>query len=59
LRFISATLVTVAVLGEPVGATALAILILKETPTVSEIGGGILILAGIFIAFSKNETLQE
>ena len=59
LRFISATLVTIAVLGEPVGATALAVLILKETPTLSEIGGGILILAGIFIAFRKNETPQE
>jgi drug/metabolite transporter (DMT)-like permease len=56
LRFISATLVTVAVLGEPVGAIALAIPILKEIPTLSEIGGGILILAGIFIAFSKNES---
>ncbi|MBA7604583.1 hypothetical protein ES703_11708 [subsurface metagenome] len=58
LRFISATLVTVAVLGEPVGATALALLILNETPTPSEIGGGILILAGIFIAFRKNEMLR-
>ena len=56
LRFISATLVTVAVLGEPVGATALAIPILKETPTITEIGGGILILGGIFIAFRKNQT---
>ncbi|MBI2849441.1 MAG: DMT family transporter [Chloroflexi bacterium] len=56
LRFISATLVTVAVLGEPVGATILASVILKEPPTLSEVGGGILILAGIFIAFRKNET---
>ncbi len=59
LRFISATLVTVAVLGEPVGATTLAVFILKETPTISEIGGGILILSGIFIAFSKNELPRE
>lgn len=55
LRFISATLVTIAVLGEPVGATTLAFFILKETPSLSEIGGGILILAGIFIAFRKNQ----
>ncbi|OGO23682.1 MAG: hypothetical protein A2Z28_05930 [Chloroflexi bacterium RBG_16_51_9] len=59
LRFISATLVTIAVLGEPVGATTLAFLILKEPPTISEIGGGILILTGIFIAFRKNETAKE
>ena len=59
LRFISATLVTIAVLGEPVGATILASLILKEPPTLSEIGGGILILAGIFIAFRKSEMQPE
>ena len=54
LRFVSATLVTIAVLGEPVGATALAYLILDEVPTWTEIGGGILILAGIFFAFRKS-----
>jgi len=53
LRFVSATLVTIAVLGEPVMATALAFLILDEVPTWTEIGGGILILAGIFVAFRK------
>ncbi len=53
LRFVSATLVTIAVLGEPVGATALAYLILDEVPTWTEIGGGILILAGIFVAFRR------
>lgn len=53
LRFVSATLVTIAVLGEPVLATTLAFLILNETPTLTEICGGILILAGIFVAFRK------
>jgi len=58
LRFIPATLVTIAILGEPVGATALAYLILNEAPSLSEFGGGFLILAGIFIAFRKNEMLR-
>jgi len=58
LRFVPATLVTIAVLGEPVGATALAFLILNEAPTLSEICGGILILVGIFIAFRKREMLR-
>ena len=58
LRFVSATLVTIAVLGEPVVATALAFLILNEAPTLSEIGGGILILVGIFVAFRKSEMLR-
>ncbi|MFC1912252.1 DMT family transporter [Chloroflexota bacterium] len=54
LRFVSTTLVTIAVLGEPVGATTLAYLILDEAPTWTEIGGGILILSGIFVAFHRS-----
>jgi len=54
LRFVSATLVTIAVLGEPVVATALAYFILDETPTLSEVIGGVLILGGIFIAFRRS-----
>jgi drug/metabolite transporter (DMT)-like permease len=56
LRFVSATLVTIAVLGEPVGATILAFFILDEVPTWSEIVGGVLILAGIFVAFRRGGT---
>ena len=58
LRFMPATMVTIAVLGEPVGATILAFAILKEVPTVFEIIGGILILGGIGLAFSKNSTIS-
>ncbi|HEY90360.1 MAG TPA: DMT family transporter [Dehalococcoidia bacterium] len=54
LRFVSATLVTIAVLGEPVLATAFAFAILDEAPTITEIIGGTLILAGIFVAFRKS-----
>jgi drug/metabolite transporter (DMT)-like permease len=53
LRFVPATLVAVAVLGEPVGATLWAFLFLHEVPTPSELVGGALILAGIFLAMSK------
>ncbi len=53
LRFVSATLVTIAVLGEPVLATALAFAILDEVPTLTEIIGGILIMSGIFVAFRR------
>jgi len=51
LRFLPATMVTIAVLGEPVGATLLAIPVLSEVPTLSEVAGGALILMGIAIAF--------
>jgi len=48
VRFIPVTFVSVAILGEPVGATILGYFILGEAPTLSEIAGGLLILAGIF-----------
>ena len=53
LRFLPATMVTVAVLGEPVGASLLAWLVLAEAPTSLEFGGGALMLAGIAVAFLK------
>jgi drug/metabolite transporter (DMT)-like permease len=49
VRLVPAILVSVAILGEPVGATILGGLILNESPTTSEILGGILIIAGIFM----------
>ncbi len=59
LRFVSATLVTVAVLGEPELATALAYFILNEAPTLSEVIGGVLILDGIFVAFRHSDIHVE
>jgi len=53
LRYVPATMVTIATLGEPVGATALAYIILGEVPAILEIVGGVLILGGIALAFSK------
>lgn len=55
LRFVPATLVTVAILGEPVAATGWARLILNETPTLSQVVGGALILSGIGVAFWKRK----
>ena len=48
VRLIPVTFVSVAILGEPVGATLLGYFILSEVPTANEIVGGLLILAGIF-----------
>jgi len=50
LKYVSATFVTVTLLGEPIGATLLAIPLLSQVPTWSRIVGGICILAGIFLA---------
>jgi drug/metabolite transporter (DMT)-like permease len=50
LGYVSAALVSVALLCEPVGATLLAYLLLGETPTILKLFGAILILIGVYIA---------
>jgi drug/metabolite transporter (DMT)-like permease len=48
LGYLPAVAVTIAVLGEPVGATVLAAVVLEEWPTPAEVGGAILILVGVY-----------
>lgn len=50
LKYVPAAFVSLALLGEPVGTTVLAVLILREAPAALEIGGGVMILAGIYLA---------
>lgn len=50
LRHLSAPVVSVTILGEPVGSTILAYLILREAPTLLKVGGGALILGGIYFS---------
>ena len=52
LKYVSAPTVAMAVLGEPVGTTLLAWLILKTPPAPFEIAGGVIICAGIYLAIS-------
>lgn len=53
LAYIPVGLVAVVLLGEPVGATILAAIFLKEIPTAFELIGGSIILLGIFVASRK------
>jgi drug/metabolite transporter (DMT)-like permease len=53
LGYVSATLVTVAILGEPIGSTLLAWLVLGEAPGYNVVLGGALILAGIYLAIAS------
>lgn len=53
LRLMPATSVSVAILGEPVGAALLGWGILGEMPTTNEILGGILVLGGVFIVMRR------
>ncbi|MHC1784547.1 MAG: DMT family transporter [Anaerolineaceae bacterium] len=50
LKYLPASYVSIAVLGEPVGSSILAMIFLREAPTALEIAGGVLILAGILIS---------
>lgn len=58
LKTLSATFVSIALLGEPIGTIILAYLFLHESPSVLEVGGGLLILAGILIASMGNNKKQ-
>lgn len=49
LAYVPAAMVAVAILGEPVGATALAALVLREMPSAFEIAGALLVLAGVYV----------
>jgi drug/metabolite transporter (DMT)-like permease len=50
LKYLPASFVSVTLLGEPIGSTVLAFLILGESPTWFKIGGAVLILMGIWMA---------
>jgi drug/metabolite transporter (DMT)-like permease len=50
LRYLPAAFVSVTLLSEPVGSILLAYLLLSETPGLLELGGGLIILAGIYIS---------
>jgi drug/metabolite transporter (DMT)-like permease len=50
LKYIPVSLVSVTLMGEPVGSTVLAYFILGEQPGWIKIGGAVLILAGIWLA---------
>ncbi|GAP11218.1 predicted permease, DMT superfamily [Bellilinea caldifistulae] len=54
LRYLPATFVSLALLGEPVGATILAMIFLRETPLLNEVIGGGMILGGIYLASLAN-----
>lgn len=56
LGYLPASLISVTVLSEPIGATILALLILGETPTALTILGGLLILVGIFISAQTGDS---
>jgi drug/metabolite transporter (DMT)-like permease len=63
LGYLPAVSVTIAVLGEPVGATVLGALFLDEQPTVVQVLGGVLVLAGVYLGlratFGRDEAARR
>ena len=53
LKYLPAALVSISLLGEPVGSTALAFVLLGETPSGLKLAGAALILAGIVLAIRR------
>ncbi|MFZ3150681.1 MAG: DMT family transporter [Anaerolineaceae bacterium] len=50
LQALPATVVSMALLGEPIGSTILAVIFLNETPSLLEIIGGLCVFSGIVVS---------
>ncbi len=50
LKYLSAAYVSIALLGEPIGTVILTMIFLRESPSILELVGGVLILVGIIVA---------
>jgi drug/metabolite transporter (DMT)-like permease len=55
LGFLPAAMVAVAILGEPVGATIIAAIVLDEVPTLLEAAGAAVVLVGVYVALRHAE----
>jgi drug/metabolite transporter (DMT)-like permease len=59
LKEIDATVVSISVLGEPVGSTLLALAIFGEVPPWTAVLGGVLVLAGIYVAITGSSRARR
>jgi drug/metabolite transporter (DMT)-like permease len=55
LGFLPAAMVAIAILGEPVGATVIAVFVLDEVPTLLELVGAAVVLVGMYLALRHAE----
>lgn len=56
LEHVQSTVVSVSLLGEPVGATLLGIVLLAEVPTEVTVVGGLVVLGGIYVTATSGTT---
>jgi drug/metabolite transporter (DMT)-like permease len=61
LKYLPASLVSITLLGEPIGSTILALIILDEVPSLPELLGAAFILVGIYLASrpASSKDLEE
>lgn len=59
LKYLSATMVAVTTLSEPIGSAILAYIFLKEAPAFAVIIGGAFILIGIFLTSNKSTNNKD
>lgn len=58
LGHVESHVVSVSLLGEPVGSTMLAAALLSEVPTVGTLGGGAVVLVGIYVTASSRRRVD-
>ena len=58
-RYVKGAVVSVSILGEPVGATILAYFIFQQVPTISQLVGGLIIIVGLVIFIQSNARSQN
>jgi len=59
MKYISAITVSACILGEPIGATILAIIILKELPTLWQVVGGTIVLLSLYLFMKDQHRLSK
>ncbi len=59
LAHLESSVVSVSMLGEPVGATILAFVLLAESPTAYTVVGGVVVLVGIALTTTEREKQQD
>lgn len=59
LKYLPATMVSVTILGEPLGASIMAVFILKEVPAPLEALGSVITLFGIYLVWQGNARREK
>lgn len=59
LKYVNSTTISMSILGEPVGATILAAIILKEQVTAIQIVGGAIVLSGVLLFLIQQKKKLE